>query len=56
MREFCATIRKYLKPLLVAKLTINRSKKWFLVLKVYMECFYNLGAIYGKQSYSNYCT
>jgi hypothetical protein len=48
MREFCATIRKHLKPLLVTKLSINRSKKSLLVLKVYMKCFYILDAIYGR--------
>jgi hypothetical protein len=48
MREFCATIRKHLKPLLVTKLSINRSKKSLLVLKVYMKWFYILDAIYGR--------
>ncbi len=48
MREFCATIGTYLKPLLVTTLTINRSKKSLLVLKVYTELFYILDAIYGR--------
>ncbi len=48
MREFCVTIRKHLKPLVIPKLTRNKIKEITIGVECLHGILYILGAIDGS--------